>query len=129
MRHPKAEEWETRLRQVFDEIDDYLEHKYGRKLPLHPARPARGATSSKSQDGLFNLGASFTPGFGSEHGPGYAVEVRMVTLSRVPLYLRNAIEQEVVERLRQELPKHFPGRDLAVERDGPVYKIYGDLGL
>jgi hypothetical protein len=32
-----------------------------------------------------------------------------------------------VERLRQELPREFPDRQLRVERDGPVYKIYGDL--
>jgi hypothetical protein len=129
VRHPKVEQWETRLRQVFDRIDDHLEHKYGRKLPLHPARPPRGATSNKSQDGLFNVGASFTAGYGSRHGPGYVVEVRMVTLSRVPQYLRDRIEEEVAERLREELPKEFPDRELVVERDGPVYKIYGDLRL
>jgi hypothetical protein len=100
-----------------------------RRLPLHPARPPRGATSNKSQDGLFNVGASFTAGYGSAHGPGYVVEVRMVTLSRVPQYLRDRIEEEVVERLREELPKEFPERKLVVERDGQVYKIHGDLRL
>jgi hypothetical protein len=129
MRHYKIEEWESRLKKVFDRIDDYLEEKYGRKYPLHPARPARGATSSKAQDGLFDLGASFSAGYGSKRGPGYVVEVRMVTLTRVPLYIRNRIEDEVVERIREELPKEFPDRELRIERDGQVYKIYGDLRL
>ncbi len=129
MRHPLTEAWEDRLRRVFDRIDDYLEDRYGGKYPLHPARPPRGTTASKEQDGLFNVGASFTAGYGSQHGPGYVVEVRMVTLSRVPYFLRQKIEEEVAELLRRELPKEFPGRELRVECDGPVYKIYGDLRL
>lgn len=129
MRHHKIEEWESKLKRVFDRVDDYLEEKYGRKYPLHPARPARGTTSSKAHDGLFDLGASFTAGYGSERGPGYVVEVRMVTLTRVPHYIRSRIEDEVVERLREELPKEFPDRGLQVERDGQVYKIHGDLRL
>jgi hypothetical protein len=51
----------------------------------------------------------------------------MVTLTRVPQYIRDQIEEDAVELLRQELPKEFPDRDLEVERDGPVYKIHGDL--
>ena len=129
MRHHKIEEWESKLKRVFDRVDDYLEEKYGRKYPLHPARPARGTTSSKAHDGLFDLGASFTAGYGSKRGPGYVVEVRMVTLTRVPHYIRSRIEDEVVERLREELPKEFPDRELQVERDGQVYKIHGDLRL
>jgi hypothetical protein len=127
MRYHKVEQWESRLKRVFDKVDDYLEEKYGRKYPLHPARPARGKTSSKSHDGLFNIGASFSGGYGSKHGPGYVVEVRMVTLSRVPQYIRDQIEEEAVDRLREELPKEFPDRELKVERDGRVYKISGDL--
>jgi hypothetical protein len=127
MRYHKAEEWESRLKRVFDRIDDYLEEKYGHEYPLHPARPARGVTSSKSHDGLFNIGASFSAGYGSERGPGYVVQVRMVTLTRVPQYIRDRIEEEAVHRLREELPKEFPDRKLEVERDGPVYKIHGDL--
>jgi len=129
MRHHKVEEWESRLKRVFDRVDDYLEEKYGHKYPLHPARPARGATSSKAHDGLFNIGASFSAGYGSKRGAGYVVEVRMVTLTRVPQYIRDQIEEEAVERLREELPKQFPDRELKVERDGPVYKIAGDLRL
>ena len=129
MRHHKIEEWESKLKRGFDRVDDYLEEKYGRKYPLHPARPARGTTSSKAHDGLFDLGASFTAGYGSKRGPGYVLEVRMVTLTRVPHYIRSRIEDEVVERLREELPKEFPDRGLQVERDGQVFKIHGDLRL
>jgi len=129
VRHPMVEQWETRLRRVFDRIDEHLEREYGRKLPLHPARAPHGSTSSRAHDGLFNVGASYTAGFGSSRGPGYVVEVRMVTLSRVPQYLRDRIEQQVVALLREELPREFPDRELAVERDGAVFKIFGDLRL
>ena len=129
MRYHKIEEWESRLKRVFDRVDDFLEEKYGRKYPLHPARPTRGATASKAQDGLFNVGASFSAGYGSKRGPGYVVEVRMVTLTRVPRYIRDQIEEDAVQRLQEELPKEFPDRELLVERDGPVYKIHGDLRI
>ena len=129
MRYHEVEEWESRLKRVFDRVDDYLEEKYGNRYPLHPARPARGATSSKSQDGLFNIGASFSAGYGSKRGPGYVVEVRMVTLSRVPQYLSDQIEADAVRRLVEELPGEFPDRELRVERDGPVYKIHGNLRI
>ena len=129
MRHYKVEEWESRLKRVFDRVDDYLEEEYGRRYPLHPARPARGKTSSKAHDGLFNIGASFSAGYGSKRGPGYVVEVRMVTLSRVPQYLRDQIEADAVRRLEEELPGEFPDRELRVERDGPVYKIHGNLRI
>lgn len=127
MRYHRVEEWETRLRRVFDRVDDYLEEKYGHQYSLHPARPARGATASKAHDGLFNVGASFSAGYGSSRGPGYVIEVRMVTLNRVPQAVRERIEEEAVGLLRQELPREFPDRKLMVERDGPVYKIHGDL--
>jgi hypothetical protein len=129
MRHPRLERWETELKAVFNRIDDRLEEKYGHLYPLHPARPGRGKTASKAQDGLFNIGASYSAGFGSGRGAGYVVEVRMVTLSRVPGEVRRRIEEEAVELLRRELPTAFPGRDLEVVRDGNLYKIYGDLSF
>lgn len=128
-RHPRAEEWEERLKGVFDRIDDHLEERYGHLYPLHPSRPSRGGTADREQDGLFNVGAAFAAGYGSRHGPGYVIEVRMATLSRVSAELREQIEKEVAELLRNDLPKAFPGRELKVERDGPVYKIVGDLSL
>lgn len=129
MQHPKLVEWEKKLKAVFDCIDAELEKKYGSRYPLHPARPEHGATANPEQSGLFNIGASFTAGFGSALGPGYVVEVRMATLAEVPAEVREQIEAEVVEKLRARLPALFPGRELKVERDGHNFKIHGDLSL
>jgi hypothetical protein len=86
-------------------------------------------TSSRAQDGLLNVGASFSSGFGSRLGPGYVVEVRLVTLELVPPLIREKIEEEVADLLRRELPQAFPERHMRVDRDGPVFKIHGDLRL
>jgi len=53
----------------------------------------------------------------------------MVTLATIPAEVRHKIETVAVERLRELLPKAFPGRDLQVQRDGNVFKIHGDLKL
>ncbi|HBA82809.1 MAG TPA: hypothetical protein DCZ95_01825 [Verrucomicrobia bacterium] len=129
MQHPKALAWEASLKTAFDRIDDFLERKYGGQYPLHPARSARGGTSNPEQDGLFNVGAAFSAGYGSRHGPGYIVDVRMATPVSVPAPVRLQIEEEVVELLRKELPLVLPGHRLYVERDGPIFKIFGDLSL
>jgi len=129
MRHPSATLWEDKLKRVFDRIDSHLEDKYGSMYPLHPARPERGTTSNPEADGLFNVGAVFSAGFGSEFGPGYVVETRMSTLSRVPNQVRHEIENEVISILKKELVNEFPGRQLDIVRDGSVFKIYGDLSL
>ena len=128
-RHHRVIAWEKRLKQVFDKIDDSLERRYGHLYPLHPARARRGTTSNKAHDGLFNVGAAFSAGFGSKHGRGYVVRIRMVTLARVPPRMRGMIEREVVRMLRRELAKAFPKRQLKVSRDGRIYKIHGDLSL
>jgi hypothetical protein len=129
MRHPKLVEFERKLKALFDSIDDHLEQKYGDLFPLHPARARRGETSNKEQDGLFTIGANFSPGFGSEFGRGYVIEVRMVTLADVPDYVREQIEQEVADLAAEKLPYYLPGRKLTVDRDGRLYKIHGDLSL
>lgn len=129
MRHPKAIGWEDKLKALFDRIDDRLEERYGKKYPLHPNRPPRGATSSREMDGLFNVGAAFSAGYGSEIGRGYVVEIRMATPAQVPAGVRRRIEREVAGMIEEELGREFPGRDLKVSRDGPVYKIHGDLSL
>ncbi len=129
MRHPRLVEFEARLKGLFDEVDDRLEEDYGGLFPLHPARAPHGATSNKEQSGLFNVGAAFTPGFGSRLGKGYVVDVTMVTLTNVPDYVRDEVTEEAVGLISEGLPRHFPDRTLSVERDGNSFKITGDLSL
>ncbi len=129
MKHPKMVRWDNTLKAMFDEIDDYLEDTYGGMYPLHPNRPGRGKTSNKEHDGLFNLGAAFSPGFGSELGRGYIIDVEISTLQHVAEDVRDRIENDVVHQIEQRLPRFFPDRDLKVEKDGRIYKIYGDLSL
>jgi hypothetical protein len=128
-KHPGLSRWEARLKEIFDRIDVELEQEYGAKYPLHPARSPHGTTSNREQDGLFNVGAAYSAGFGSEHGAGYVVEVRMSTLSDVEEQEREEIEQKVAGKLEQRLPEAFPGREIRVERDGELYKIVGDLSF
>jgi len=125
----KLERWEDRLKSVFDEIDAELEAEYGHRARRHPNRPPAGATSNREDDGLFDLGAAFTVGIGSLHGPGYVVQARIATLDRIPPGIQEKFEAEVVRRLKKKLPRAFPGVALHVDRDGPVYKIHGDLSL
>ena len=125
----KLERWEARLKQVFDEINDEFEAEYGQRARRHPNRPPHGATSNREDDGLFDLGAAFTVGIGSQHGPGYVVQARIATLDAVPAEKQQQFEAEVVRRLKEKLPAAFPGVALHVDRDGPVYKIHGDLSL
>ena len=123
-----------RLKSIFDEIDAELEAevaagRFGRMPPLHPARPPSGSTSNREDDGLFDIGAAFTVGIGSRHGPGYVVQARVATLERIPLDVQKKFEEEVARRLRAKLPEAFPGVELHVDLDGHVYKIHGDLSL
>ena len=129
MSETRLERWEARLKQVFDEINDELEAAYGQRARRHPNRPPHGATSNREDDGLFDLGAAFTVGIGSEHGPGYVVQARIATLDAVPPDVQAKFEAEVVRRLEAKLPAAFPGVALHVDRDGPVYKIHDDLSL
>jgi len=128
-RDPRVVEWEQRLKEVFDDIDHKIEDEYGERYPLHPSRPERGETSSPSADGLFELGASFTPGFGSRFGRGYLVGIRLATLSKVPPDVIEEIEEKIVGLLEDKLQKKFPQRAMRVERDGHSFKILGDLKI
>jgi hypothetical protein len=123
------DQFESRLKELFDEVDDYLEDKYGDRFPLHPSRARRGATSNKESNGLFNVGAAFTAGYGSMHGRGYVIDIDMVTLAVVPDEVREKIETDVVEYVRKMLPHYFPHRNLEVSRDRHTFKISGDLSL
>jgi hypothetical protein len=129
MWHPKLIEFDERLKKMFDEVDEYIEDAYGNSYPLHPTRPERGQTANPQADGLFNIGADFTPGYGSQLGRGYLIDVTMSTLEKVDDTARREIYEAVVEKVRELLPLHFPERELSVERDGNHFKILGDFGL
>ena len=80
-------------------------------------------------DGLFNIGASFSAGFGTQIGRGYVIDLHMSTLTKVDKDIKNRIEVDAIKLIKSLLPKYFPERKLEVSRDGSVYKIHGDLSL
>lgn len=129
MRHRKAKEWEKRLKTVFDKIDIELEQQYGDRFDRHPARPAHGSTSSREMDGLFNVGASYSAGFGSKLGPGYVVDIRLSTLQRIPKELKTELRDKVQKRLVELLPTAFPDKELHVEKERNHLRIHGDLSF
>lgn len=129
VQHHRLEVWEKKLKEVLDALDDLLEGKYGNQFRLHPARPEQGKTSNKAHDGLFDIVASFSMGTGSKHGKGYVVDVHMATLDHVPLHVQKEIEDISLQVLQKELPVYFPGKNLQINKDGHVIKIYGDLSL
>jgi len=129
MNHPKMVEFENRLKKLFDEVDDYIEDLYGDQYVLHPVRPMRGQTANPESDGLFNIGAVFTPGFNSEKGRGYLIDVAMSTLEKVDDDLRIVIYEVTADKVGELLPRYFPERKLTVERDKNHFKIQGDFSL
>ncbi len=129
MRHVKMVEWDRTLKNLFDEIDDILEDRYGHLFELHPSRPERGLTAGRDMDGLFNVGADFSGGYGSRLGRGYVINIHMSTLETVPPDIKTQIEEDVALLVSQKLPDKFPGRNLRVERDGTQLKIVGDMSL
>lgn len=122
-------DFERQMKKVFDRIDHELEDRYGGTWPLHPARPPHGSAPNPEHTGLFRLGASFSPGYGSAHGRGYVMDIRMVTLAQVPQEVQNEVRRYVAERSMELLPDYFPERELSVVRDGDTFKIIGDLSL
>jgi len=122
-------EFDKRLKELFDEVDDYIEDLYGDKYPLHPMRPARGETSNPEADGLFNIGANFTPGFNSDLGRGYLIDVSISTLEKVCENVRREIYEAATEKVKELLPIYFPERNLSVQRDRNHFKIIGDFNL
>lgn len=129
MRHRKAKEWEKRLKAVFDIIDIELEEQYADRFDRHPARPAHGSTSSREMDGLFNVGASYSAGFGSRFGPGYVVDIRLSTLQRIPKDVKLELRDKVLAMLVESLPTAFPGKILHVDKERRHLRIHGDLSL
>ena len=122
-------EFDDRLKKLFDEVDAYIEDHYGDRYDLHPVRPVRGETANPEADGLFNIGANFTPGFGSELGRGYLIDVSMSTLEKVDEAVSREIYEATAEKVRELLPIYFPERELTVRRDKNHFKIQGDFSL
>ena len=129
MRGVRVEAMEARLHGALERVDAELERRYGTRYDLHPARLPHGAAARRQYDGLFELNANFSAGFGSEHGPGYAITLRVVTLEKVPPAERETFEREAVELLEQQLKSAFPERELALVRDVHGVKLVGDLTL
>lgn len=129
MRHPKVREWDRKLKKVCDELDAWLEEHYGGIYRLHPNRPAEGSTANPEMDGLFNIQAVFTPGYGSERGRGYFIDIYMSTLDQVDPEVRKSIDEAVLSMLADKLEQEFPGRKLEIGLDGNMIKIWGDLSL
>ncbi len=125
----ELETWEAVLRKIFHELDDVLEEKYGALFPVNPVRARHGTTDNPEYSGLFDIGASFSAGFGSEYGEGYVIQIRWATLNKVPDDVKMEAEKIVVEHLGRRLPEEFPGRNLRVVRDGGLMKIVGNLSL
>ena len=117
------------MKKLFDEVDNFIEDLYGERYPLHPMRPARGETANPEADGLFNIGANFTPGYRSELGRGYLIDVSISTLEKIDDNARREIYETAAEKISELLPLHFPERELIVRRDGNHFKIQGDFSL
>ena len=127
--NPLLQRWEDALHRALDEVDVILEERYRDAWPLRPNRSPDGGTPNPQYSGLFSVHASFTAGFGSKFGKGYVIDVAISTLANIPDAQRSKILDQAAELLREHLPAHFPGRDLAIDRDGPVWKLHGDLSL
>lgn len=129
MKNPIVIKWETRLRNILDQLDHYLEEKYFGKFSLKPNRLPPGKGVTRDTDGLFGMSAAFSPGFGSKLGSGYVFNVCIETRDTVSDEFRKQIEDEVIAHLNTELAKEFPTQELKVARDGALIKIYGNLDL
>jgi hypothetical protein len=127
--HPKLREFTGTLEEIFHEVDNELEDRYGGRFPLHPNRPRRGTTGNPEMDGLFEIAPDFTTGLGSQKGRGYLVTLRVATLDKVPPEEFESFMASAAELVRDRLPRFFPDRCLEVVRDGRRFKITGDFSL
>jgi hypothetical protein len=127
--HPKLAAFTGTLEELFHEVDEALENRWGSAFPLHPNRPGRGLTANPEMDGLFEIAPDFTPGFGSERGRGYLVSLRVATLEKVPPAEAEGFLEEAAALIRERLPRFFPNRRLELVREGRGFKIIGDFSL
>lgn len=129
MRNPLIEEWEEKLNLLLRRVITNLEEEYGHVVARHPSRPAHGETPNPQNDGLFRITATFTPGFGSQWGKGYVLDIEPVTLARFPSDVWALVEAKACRMIQEGLEAALPGRGLVLKRDGTVWKIIGDLSL
>lgn len=127
--HYKQVQFDKKMKKLFDEVDDILENEYGDLFPLHPNRAKRGKTANKEADGLFNIGTTFTAGYGSKYGRGYVIDIKISTLSKITKDTKEEIETEAINLIKAKLPVFFPSRELEVVKDYLAYKIIGDFNL
>ena len=127
--HPKMIQFDNQMKAMLDEVDNYIEDKYGDLYPLHPVRPKRNETANPQADGLFSVRADFSPGYGSELGRGYILNVEMKTLSQIPVDVRQNIISDAVQKIASLLSVYFPERKLEVKPDRDFCKIVGDFNL
>ena len=125
----RTEEMEQKLFDAMEKTDAEMERRYGDRFELHPARLPNGRAASRQYDGLFSISAGFSAGFGSQFGPGYALDLRMVTLEAVPADFRAQFEAEAIEFLKNELNQSMPERKLKIVKDVNGWKIVGDLSI
>ena len=129
MWHPKMVAFDDCMKKLFDEVDSYIEDLYGDRYPLRSVRPRRGETANPEADGLFNIGAIFTPGFTSKLGRGYLIDMIISTSEKVDEDVRSEIYEAAANKVQELLPLYFPERELTVRRDGNHFKILGDFSL
>ncbi len=129
MEHPKSREWDRKLKELCDRLDRWLEKEYRGLYRLRANRPREGETANPEMDGLFNVQAVFTPGYGSQHGRGYILEVELATWDKVDEAVRAQMEEKLLRKLQEEVCNIFPNRKLEMGFDGNMLKIWGDLSL
>lgn len=129
MCNPLVEAWEEKLYDLLRQVNIKLEEDYGTVVARHPARLAHGETPNPQNDGLFRVTATFTPGFGSEWGKGYVLDIEPVSLDVFPSDVWAHVEEDACRMIRDGLESVLPGRGLKLKRDGTVWKIIGDLSL
>lgn len=125
----KLENWEEKLHEVLRAVDVTLEKEFAGVAARHPVRPPHGSAANPQYDGLFRVTASFTAGFGSQHGRGYSLQVECMSLNPPDLPTLRKIEDRAAQLIAAALPTAFPGRKLEVKRDSHQWKIVGDLSL
>jgi len=127
--HPKLADIEDRMRIMLDQLDAYLESRYGGIYHLHPNRLSEGKASSPAYDGLFSVFAKFSLGYGSANGRGYVLTINISTLDQVQDTIRKNIEKAAAEKIELMIPEFFPEREIHVTKDSSIYKITGDFSL